>query len=287
MTDVRAGEPGGRPLSIPMFIGLVVVYLVVVQGVGLLLAPDGADYGELPDSETVRTTIVIPVALSLLLTAAAVSYLRWWRPVMRDDRPTRRWVLIVPVLLLVAILLTVNYGNLADQDIELVLLLALGTLLVGVTEELMFRGIGVVTFRRAGLTEVKVALWSSLVFGAVHATNIFTEGPSAFLQALIVSVTGFFFYLCRRSTGTLVVPMLLHGAYDFSIFSSRSAAAPSWRSGVDPAALQHRAGDHRAGPPPPHRPARPDPLNRPDPTWARSPVGGVVDNRSGQPGRPV
>ena len=176
MTDVRAGEPGGRPLSIPMFIGLVVVYLVVVQGVGLLLAPDGADYGELPDSETVRTTIVIPVALSLLLTAAAVSYLRWWRPVMRDDRPTRRWVLIVPVLLLVAILLTVNYGNLADQDIELVLLLALGTLLVGVTEELMFRGIGVVTFRRAGLTEVKVALWSSLVFGAVHATNIFTEG---------------------------------------------------------------------------------------------------------------
>jgi membrane protease YdiL (CAAX protease family) len=47
-------------------------------------------------------------------------------------------------------------------------LVALGVV-VGFGEELMFRGIGVIAFRRAGFSEGRVALWSSLVFGLVAA----------------------------------------------------------------------------------------------------------------------
>lgn len=208
-----------RNLSIAAFIGVVIVYLAIVQGTGLLLKPSGFDYGVLPDANSVWRTITLPVTLSILFAAAVVSYLRWWRPVVRDDKPVQNWVKIVPAFLLLSILLTTDYSNLFDRSVGLVLLLLVSTLLVGVGEELMFRGLGVITFRGAGLSEGKVALWSSVVFGAVHMTNLFTEGPSAFLQAAVVSVTGYFFYLTRRSAGVIFVPMVLHGLYDFSVFS--------------------------------------------------------------------
>ena len=90
----------------------------------------------------------------------------------------------------------------------------------GVGEELMFRGLGVVTFRRGGFREAQVALYSSLVFGLVHVSNAIGAGPRALAQAAIVSTTGYFFYLARRSGGTILLPMLAHGLWDFSIFST-------------------------------------------------------------------
>lgn len=221
MTETPSTERGHatRNLTVAGFIGVVVVYLIIVQGVGLLLKPDGLGYGDLPSASPVWRTITLPVGLSILFAALVVSYLRWWRPVIHDDHPVQGWVKIVPALIVVSIIATIGYSNIADQPSGLVLLLLASTLLVGIGEELMFRGLGVITFRRNGFTEAKVALWSSVIFGAVHMTNIFTEGPSAFLQAAVVSVTGYFFYLTRRSFGTILVPMLLHGLYDFSIFS--------------------------------------------------------------------
>ena len=49
--------------------------------------------------------------------------------------------------------------------------LFIATQFVGWGEEGMFRGIGVTTLRDHGLTEGKVALWSSIIFGAVHLSN--------------------------------------------------------------------------------------------------------------------
>lgn len=216
-----------RHLPILGLVGVVIAYLIIVQGVGLSLKPDGFEYGALPSASPVWRTIVIPVSLSLIFGALVVSYLRWWRPVIKDDKPVSGWVKIVPALLVVSILATTSYGNLADQSASLILLLLLGTLLVGVGEELIFRGISVVALRQNGLTEGKVALWSSVLFGAVHMTNIFTEGPPAFLQAAVVSVTGYFFYLTRRSFGTILVPMVIHGLYDFSVFSHAIGLAES------------------------------------------------------------
>lgn len=208
-----------RSIPIAGYIGIVIVYLLIVQGVGLLMKPEGIGYGELPDTNAVWRTITLPVGLSLLFGVAIVSALRWWQPVWRDDRPVSGWVKIVPALLVLSILVTTDYVNILDQSGDLVLLLLASLLLVGAAEEMMFRGIGVVAFRQAGYVEARVALWTSVIFGAVHMTNVFTEGPGAFMQAVIVSFTGYFLYLSRRSLGLLLAPMLIHGLYDFSIFS--------------------------------------------------------------------
>jgi membrane protease YdiL (CAAX protease family) len=218
-TSAPSAEKNARRLSVLALIGVVIVYLVILQGVSIGLKPAGLAYGHLPSGSPVWRTITLPVTLSIIFGALVVTYLRWWRPVIKDDKPVSGWVKIVPALLIVSIIGTTGYSNLANQSAGLVLLLLGSTLLVGVGEELMFRGISIVALRGDGLSEAKVALWSSVLFGAVHMTNIFTEGPSAFLQAAVVSVTGYFFYLTRRSFGIILVPMVIHGLYDFSIFS--------------------------------------------------------------------
>ena len=71
-------------------------------------------------------------------------------------------------------------------------MLVVGFLFIGVSEELMFRGIGVTAFRQAGFTEGKVALWTCVLFGLAHATNIFSEGVGALTQVLVTVVAGYF-----------------------------------------------------------------------------------------------
>jgi CAAX protease family protein len=211
----------GRALSWPAYIGIVVVYIAIVQGVGLLLAVDTGDgESQFPTAEVAVREGLIPVGLSVLFGAGVVTWLGWWSPVLRDDRPVQPWVRRVPITMIVVALLATNYGHLADQTTQLVVSLISLTLCVGVGEELMFRGLGVVTFRRGGFAEGQVALYTSVIFGLVHVSNAIGHGPQALIQAAVVSTTGYFFYLARRSTGTILVPMLAHGLWDFSIVST-------------------------------------------------------------------
>ncbi|WP_167349760.1 CPBP family intramembrane glutamic endopeptidase [Kitasatospora purpeofusca] len=212
---------------------MVVVYLVIIQGLGALVGVDRADGdSQFPTTEAIIPNGVIPIGLSVLFGAAVVTWLGWWGSVLNYRVPVRRWVRFVPISMLVVAVIGVNYPNLADQPLSLVLALAAMTALVGIGEELMLRGIGVQVFKRAGLSEGKVALWSSVVFGLVHVSNAFGEGAQAVLQAVIVSTSGYFFYLCLRVGGVLLLPMLVHGLWDFSLVSNSVGTDPKTSPGM-------------------------------------------------------
>jgi membrane protease YdiL (CAAX protease family) len=223
--------PPERHLTVVGLVVIVVVYLVVIQGLGLLLhqlAHSDAPYGEFPDELSILYGVILPVGLSILFVLGVVAWLGWQRDVFVDRLPTRKWVWIVPAILLVTALVVTDYGNLADVGGPFVLTLALGALLVGVGEEMMFRGLGITAFRKNGFPEARVALWSSILFGAAHLSNIFLEGPGALMQVVIVSVSGFYFYLCRRVSGGLLVPIVCHAAWDFSLFSGQAGVDPDF-----------------------------------------------------------
>jgi membrane protease YdiL (CAAX protease family) len=194
----------GRQLTWPWFLVVVVVYVAIIQGVGLLIGVDTGDSdSQFPTTQSIVRNALIPIGLSIVYAVAIATWLGWWGEIVRDDRPVAPWVRRVPITMIVAAIISINYAHLADQTAGLVLCLALLGLFVGFGEELMFRGIGVVTFRQAGMTEGRVALWSSLVFGLVH-----------------VSTSGYLFYLGRRAGGTILLPMFVHGLWDFSLISS-------------------------------------------------------------------
>jgi|SoimicmetaTmtLPB_FD_contig_71_1633210_length_1569_multi_2_in_0_out_0_2 membrane protease YdiL (CAAX protease family) len=218
--------PDRRSLSYTGFAVIVVVYLAIIQGSGLLLQHtvlDGAD-----DFHSTRNVIVgmwVPLGLALLFTYAVVTWLRWWRPVLHDDRPVRAWVAVVPIVFVVGILLAIDYAGLADKGVGYALALVVGTQLVGWGEEGMFRGLGVTMLRDHALREGQVALWSSVIFGAVHLSNAIGHGVRAVPQAIVVSLAGYFFYLVRRRTRGNVANSVIHGFFDFSLLSGTAIAA--------------------------------------------------------------
>ncbi|MFS3127298.1 CPBP family intramembrane glutamic endopeptidase [Nocardioides sp. Bht2] len=211
-----------RALSYRAFALIVLIYLAIIQGVGLLL-PHLVDVGDDPLTTTrgVLLTLWIPLGLALIFTYGAIAALGWWREVFHDARPVQRWVWAIPVIFLICIALAINYSALGDKNLGFILVLVIATQMVGWGEEGMFRGIGVVTLRDHGLTEGKVALWSSIVFGAVHLTNaVGSRGAEAVQQAIAVSFAGYFFYLIRRAAQSNWLNSVIHGLFDFSILTS-------------------------------------------------------------------
>jgi uncharacterized protein len=215
-------EPGQtRRVPVWLFVVAVVVYLAVLQGLGLLLTRGiGTKYAAPTSVNELWRTITVPVGVSLVLVLAATAVLRWWRPVLTEHKPVQRWVGTLAVIMIVAALLSTNYSGLANRGLGFTLLLLLSTLMVGAAEEGMFRGIGLTVFRTNGFSEGKVALWSSIIFGLAHASNLISTGPKAFVQVLITAVAGYVFYLVRRRSGGLLLPAVVHGLWDFSLISS-------------------------------------------------------------------
>ncbi len=214
-----ASSTPGRGLGYPGFALVVVVYLAIIQGGGRL-ARSLFDAGD--GFTTTRDVIVnmwIPLGAAFLFTYAVIAYLGWLKPVLREEHRTQRWVWAVPIILAVCILAAIDFADLADKSVGFILALVVATQFVGWGEEGMFRGIGVTVLREHGLTEGKVALWSSIVFGAVHLTNAFSTGGKAVPQAIAVSFAGYFFYLIRRVSGGNVLNSILHGMFDFSILT--------------------------------------------------------------------
>lgn len=218
MNPENLGPPARRRLGYAGFAGIVVVYLAIIQLGGLAIARL-ADESEPVTTAGVVFGMVIPLGAALLFTIIVVVALGWQKPVLRDDRPVRRWVWVVPAVFVVAILVGIDYSSLAQKDLLFILTLLIATQFVGWGEEAMFRGIGVTTLRDHGLAEGKVALWSSVVFGAVHLTNVIGHGVSAIPQAIAVSLAGYFFYLIRRVSGGNVLNSVIHGLFDFTLIS--------------------------------------------------------------------
>jgi membrane protease YdiL (CAAX protease family) len=221
MIQLRETGPRGRALPIWGYLAVVAGYVVLVQVLGVVLTSGiDAEYASPTTVDALWRGISVPVGAGLVYVAVAVTVLRWWRPVALDARPVRGWVVVVPVAMLGSIVLSTNYAGLADRGFAFSLLLLASALCVGFAEETLFRGIGVTAFRARGFPEARVALWSSVVFGLAHASNLISTGPKAFAQVLVTAIAGYFFYLIRRRTGGLLAAAIVHGLWDFALISS-------------------------------------------------------------------
>jgi len=104
--------------------------------------------------------------------------------------------------------------------------LAVATLLIGFNEEVMTRGILLTGFRKLG-SETSAWVWSTALFALMHAANLFSGSPlsSVLPQVLSTFLKGTLFYLTRRVTGGLIIPILTHALWDFSLFSHGTSKA--------------------------------------------------------------
>ncbi len=206
-----------RP-SIGWGIGLSIAYMLVFGGMFKFL---GVDYDLVGDSsENVLKGVVIPVAIALAVFAIVTTIFGWWKPVMRDRRRAGGWPIALPIIAVVIMLVVVDYGNLPKLDTNFLLLVVIGTILVGISEELMYRGLVVVSFR-SSMREGHVWLWSSVAFGLLHLSNVVLgqDLMPTLQQVALTTVIGSVMYIARRTTGSIIMAMVIHALWDFTVFT--------------------------------------------------------------------
>lgn len=204
---------------------VLVAYMAVFVTVWVIT---GVDYTRVAESvTTIASWYVAPLAAGAVVLIIASTLLGWWRPALSEverAKPTWMWVSVL-VMVGIAIVFLFN-RDYSDVTVTRVLLVALGSLLVGFNEELATRGLLIVGLR-GRFTEPMVWLWSSVIFGLIHVVNMFFgAGPGAMAQVVLAFMSGSMLYVIRRVSGGLILPMLVHGLWDFSniVAPSRSDA---------------------------------------------------------------
>jgi membrane protease YdiL (CAAX protease family) len=181
----------------------------------------GVDYDEIADTaDNALKAVVIPLVVAAGALIIVTTLLGWWKSTLRDPHRARGWIMAVPIVMLTATIAGINYGGLGDIDSKLLLWIAVGTLLVGFAEELMYRGLVLVSFRGA-MPESHAWFWSSVAFGLLHGANFFL-GQDLFptiQQVGFAFVLGSGLYIARRASGVIFLPMLMHALWDFSSFT--------------------------------------------------------------------
>ncbi|WP_258234351.1 CPBP family intramembrane glutamic endopeptidase [Brevibacterium oceani] len=213
-------EVQGRLRAAPhVWIGVAIwlVYVIVIYVVQL---STDIPYDALGDS---ASNLFLGAGLSLIagavLLAMTATLLGWWRPALFERAHSPRWPIVVPALMAFAMLLNLALTDWASYD-GAFFAASLVLLLVGFTEEMATRGLLIVGLR-SRFNELSVWFISTTLFALMHLINALSGqalGPTL-QQVGMAFLGGTVLYILRRTTGTLLWPMLLHGLWDFSTFA--------------------------------------------------------------------
>ena len=189
----------------------------------------GVDYRQIASETSLVQAVIQPLGIAAVLLAVFNSWAGWWRATLFETPRVRRPLLLAALLLAMLGFIAATLGSTDFAAITLrhLALVAVTTLLVGFCEEMVSRGILLVSLRGSLRSEAWVWFVSSAMFGLLHATNaFFGVGPLALVQVVLAFCVGSGLYLLRRLGGTLLLPMLVHAAWDFSTLASGLDADP-------------------------------------------------------------
>lgn len=220
-----AVDDGAKP-TVALLLGIFAAHVVIWIGlIALVPGGDRVSFEYLGDESTpfVRQ-FVIPLVVVLAFQVAVVTKLGWWRSVLRDPERTRRTWLWIPVVVYIVFVVaaTLAAEGWTDAGAGYVVGLSATVLLVGISEELTFRGILLVGGRRLVTREWQAVALSSALFGLFHLPNALLGSPlgDEIPHVVQTALIGLLFYALRRLTGTIVVPMAMHALWDLVVLQT-------------------------------------------------------------------
>lgn len=215
---------------------IMVIWLLIVLGGELLQA--GA--GSLDALVTQR--IVISLILAPLFLVGVIAWFKWlWAEMgLKAPQPLGSLWLGAPAALFILAFVGIGVAG-GLPPTQVVFFVLINTLLVGVSEELMFRGI--MFWTALPRFNIWSAIWiTSLLFGGVHTLNALMTGDTiaGVGQAMQATLFGVWITAIRLRTRSILPAMLIHGLWDFSIFlmSASVAATAAASTNIEPGVAQ-------------------------------------------------
>jgi membrane protease YdiL (CAAX protease family) len=214
------------PLTIAVVV--LVIWTIIVFGGERLQTGEDEGIQDLISKQFLYTLAIAPIFL-----LAVVAYEGWWREVgLETSKGVVDKLLIVPALVVIFIwCLTCTREFLKGKRLAVA---GANTFLVGLSEELMFRGILLYA-----LQSVLSAKWAVVVtalsFGAIHILNgLITGKPQqALLQAFFASLFGFWTAALRMRIESIIPLIVIHWLWDFGLAaapeSGQAAKTFSWK----------------------------------------------------------
>ncbi len=185
----------------------------------------GVPYDQVADSnENLIKGILIPVGLGSILLYGLTKYLGWTDVFSEKHKLRQKWFWVVPAAILVLVVLNFIRAFDINPDSNLSLpLIALCTLLVGFTEELLTRGL-LLKAARSTVSEKKALLIVVVVFGLLHGMNglLGQEAGTTISQVVSTMPFAIYMYIALRVGGSLWLPIVLHMLWDMSLLASGS-----------------------------------------------------------------
>lgn len=202
-----------------VWIGLAIwlAYAILVFVVQQLSGVPYTDFGR--DGGTLFLGAGLSLIIGAIFLAITASLLGWWRPALFERQHSVRWPIFVPAIMAVALVINLASTDWGSYDIGF-FAASIVLLLVGFTEEMATRGLLLVGLR-SRLHEGWVWFISSAAFALMHLTNALAgqDLGLTLTQVGMAFIGGTVFYILRRTTGTLIWAMVLHGLWDFSTFA--------------------------------------------------------------------
>lgn len=136
-------------------------------------------------------------------------------------------VIIIPIIFIIIAQIGAFTGG-AYSNSSFVTWVLINTLFVGISEEMMFRGIFMSSFTNK-FGYWPAVIWTSLIFGGIHVLNGFITGDFAMatLQAFMATCSGLLFLGIRVRTLSIITAIILHWIWDFTVFISGTVITPT------------------------------------------------------------
>lgn len=174
--------------------------------------------------EMVNTLIYFEVIMTVFSIIVYFKYFKGYALNKWNKSANKLFVLVFTFMVLnLCIILGLIFikADFTNKSYALVFKIFLTTLLVGFSEELIYRGIVMTAFMK-NRTRVKAILISSLAFSLLHSVNVLggLTFSQMFIQLIMTFLVGISFACINMELKNLKSLMIYHALWDFSVITS-------------------------------------------------------------------
>jgi hypothetical protein len=212
---------GGFWRFLPVMAVYFAIYLSTSKVAANLADRSYSEGAVLSSAGAVFIQLTVALIVGSLVLIVFTTVMGWNAEIFgRQSIYRSRWMWLAPVIILTPIILRVLGIDWGGRALSVTMMMMATGLLIGLSEELLFRGVAVKMLRSGGHREFSVAAVSSLLFGVAHSLNIFSGGQVSTVgtTVLYTFAFGILMYLSMRVIGFIVAAMLLHGLTDPTTF---------------------------------------------------------------------